>query len=264
MHSAHGPLCVVNMAARGCLHTRNRTKIPAKYRGAAQGLQALQGADLAISYSTAVDRHLAANRLDRRRIVPYFPTMGAKQLDEDPHRRRVVFAGRVVATKGADVLVRASREIEGEVVVCGDGPRLGEMQRLAERLGVSARVRFTGWLSGDDLARELAEASVVAVPSLWPEPFGLVGIEGFAAGRPAVGSATGGIGDWLEHGVSGLLVPPGDPAALARALNELLGDPQRRHEMGEAGRRTVADRFSTAAHLAALRDAYDAARASWA
>ena len=54
------------------------------------------------------------------------------------------------------------------------------------------------------------------MPSLWPEPFGLVGIEALAAGRPVVASATGGIGDWLEDGVGGLMVPPGDPGALAR------------------------------------------------
>ena len=61
------------------------------------------------------------------------------------------------------------------------------MRRLARRLRVDERVRFRGWLAPEELAREFADASVVVIPSLWPEPFGLVGIEGFAAGRPAVG-----------------------------------------------------------------------------
>jgi glycosyltransferase involved in cell wall biosynthesis len=122
---------------------------------------------------------------------------------------------------------------------------------------------FTGWLSPEELARELAEASVVVMPSLWPEPFGLVGIEALAAGRPVVASFTGGVGDWLEDGVNGLCVRPGDPAALARALNELLADPTRQQAMGAAGKRMVAGRFSAQHHLTSLLDAYRSARATW-
>jgi glycosyltransferase involved in cell wall biosynthesis len=101
------------------------------------------------------------------------------------------------------------------------------------------------------------------MPSLWPEPFGLVGIEAHAAGRPVVASATGGVADWLEDGISGLCVKPGDKGALAAALNELLADPQRQQTMGAAGRRTVAARFSRQQHVAALLDAYRSARATW-
>src|SRR5438034_10653049 len=118
------------------------------------------------------------------------------------------------------------------------------MRALAQRLGVAERVHFRGWLSASELAEELANASVVVVPSLWPEPFGLVGIEALAAGRPCVASATGGITDWLEHGVGGLCVPPGDVKALSAALNELLSDPARQRAMGLAGQRAVAKKFS--------------------
>jgi glycosyltransferase involved in cell wall biosynthesis len=137
------------------------------------------------------------------------------------------------------------------------------MRQLARRLDVQERVRFRGWLDADQLAQELADSSVVAMPSLWPEPFGLVGIEGFAAGRPAVASATGGIGDWLEHGVSGLCVPPGNARELARALEELLADPQRQRRMGLAGQQAVSARFTPERHLEALLDAYASARSSW-
>ena len=136
------------------------------------------------------------------------------------------------------------------------------MRRLARRLGIEERVHFRGWLAGEELARELAEASVVAVPSVWPEPFGLGGLEAFAAGRPVVASATGGIGDWLQDGVNGLAVAPGDVGDLARALDELLGDPDRQGQMGAAGREMAARRFSAERHVAALLDAYEAARAA--
>ena len=122
--------------------------------------------------------------------------------------------------------------------MCGEGVQAPKMRSLATRLGISHRVGFRGWLGPEELAREFAQAAVVAVPSLWPEPFGLVGIEGFAAGRPAVGSATGGIPEWLEHEVSGLTVPAGKARPLADALGQLLDDQPRRRAMGEAGRET--------------------------
>jgi glycosyltransferase involved in cell wall biosynthesis len=259
----HGPGCVPNLLARGCAHLRNPTRLPSMYRHATRGVDALTQADLAISYSTAVDRHLAANGLTRRAIVPYFPTLVPKQGTGHSDRRRVLFAGRIVPSKGVGVLIRAAREVEAEFVICGDGQRLDAMRRLAERLGVAQAVSFRGWLDPEQLAEELAIASLIAVPSVWPEPFGLVGIEGFAAGRPAIASATGGIADWLDDGVSGTLVAPGDARALARALDELLSDPERQSVMGAAGRTAAAARFSPERHLELLLDAYRRARSTW-
>jgi len=259
----HGPGCVFNMLARGCAHSRNVKSLPAQYRGAARRAQALRGADMLVSYSSAVDRHLAANGLQRRQVVPFPVTITPRPGVAPPGRRRVLFAGRVVKQKGVAVLIRAAREVDAEFVVCGDGRQLEAMRRLARRTGVERRVRFAGWLSAEDLARELAEASVVAMPALWPEPFGLVGIEALAAGRPVVASATGGVGDWLVDGVSGVYVRPGDAGELARALGELLDDPERRRAMGEAGRLDVQARFAPERHVAALLDAYARARGIW-
>ncbi len=257
---AHGPACFANMLGRGCAHTRHLKTLPRKYRNSLRGLRALQQADVAISYSTAVDRHLADNGISRRAIVPYFPTMGAAPGQGHAERRRIVFAGRIVAPKGVGVLLRAARRVEAEFRICGDGRELEAMRALARRLGLERRVTFTGWLDGPALARELAAASLVVMPSVWPEPFGLVPIEGFAAGRPAVASAAGGVGDWLEHGVNGFGVPPGDADALARALAELVADPERQQRMGEAGLRTVSERFSVERHLEALREVYAVVR----
>jgi glycosyltransferase involved in cell wall biosynthesis len=262
----HGPGCVPNLIARGCAHAGNRktmATMPRRYREVTRRLEALRRADLAVSYSSAVDRHLAANGITHRTIVPYFPTMAAKPGSGHDTRRRVVFAGRIVGSKGVDVLIRAARNVEAEFIICGEGRRLDDMRRLAEELGIGERVRFAGWLDADRLAEEFANASLVVIPSLWPEPFGLVGIEALAAGRPAVASSTGGIVDWLEHGVSGLCVPPGDELALARALNELLADPGMQQTMGAAGRRAVAERFSPETHVTALVKGYRGARSRW-
>jgi glycosyltransferase involved in cell wall biosynthesis len=293
---AHGPGCAVNMALRGCAHVRNPRPLPGAYRRAGRWLQALRAADLAVAYSGAVERHLAANGVARRTLVPLFATTPApvavqayandgpmpqgarvgsacgndtEQLstadgrESASGRPRVLFAGRIVKPKGLAVLIRAARELDAEIVVCGDGMQAEAMRQLARRLGVEDRVHFQGWLHDRALARELARAAVVAVPSLWPEPFGLVGIEALAAGRPVVASATGGVEEWLRDGVTGLAVAPGNAKQLARALRELLADPRRRQAMGVAGQRLVAERFSPGRHADALGEAYEIARASW-
>ncbi len=260
---AHGVGCIPRLLAPGCAHVRNPSPLPRAFRRATRALESLTRADLAISYSSTIDRHLAINGVQRRVIVPLFGTLTPVQGSGHERRRRVVFAGRVVRAKGADVLIRAARRVDAEFVICGEGFSLNAMRRLARRLGVDNRVSFRGWLGSDELARELAEASVVAIPSVWPEPFGLVGIEAFAAGRPVVASATGGIADWLTDGQSGLCVPPGDVTALARALEQLLADPAKQRAMGAAGKQTVKDRFSVEQHVAALGAAYESARARW-
>jgi glycosyltransferase involved in cell wall biosynthesis len=261
---AHGPGCVFNLLARGCAHTHNVKALPTRYRNAARRAHALAEADLVISYSSAVDRHLAANGLSRRRIVPLPVTITPTPRSVDANARRVVFAGRLVAQKGLAVLIRAAREVDAEFIVCGDGRQLQALRRLAKRSGVESRVQFKGWLPAEELAEELANASVVVVPSLWPEPFGLVGIEALSAGRPVIASATGGIEDWLEDGVSGVCVKPGDVNELAEALNALLADPRRQEVMGTAGRDSVNARFSPERHAAAVIDAYASARAALA
>ena len=261
---AHGPGCIPNLALRGCAHTSYPKTLPRKYVNATRGRAALRRADVAVSYSTATDRHLAENALQSRLIVPYFPTMPATVGSGHESRRRVVFAGRMVHSKGVTVLIEAAEQVpDAEFVVCGDGRELDSMRAYAEQRRLGERMRFTGWLDPAGLARELADASVVTVPSLWPEPFGLVGIEAFAAGRPAVASATGGIPDWLEHGKSGLAVPPGDAHALAAALAEVLADPERQREMGLAGRAHVERLYTPERHVQILLGGYETARARW-
>ena len=113
--------------------------------------------------------------------MPLFSTVPVVRGSGHEDRRRVVFAGRLVRPKGVGILIRAARDIDAELVICGTGRELEPLRRLASRLGLARRVSFVGWLSPEQLARELAEASIVAIPSLWPEPFGLVGIEALAS-----------------------------------------------------------------------------------
>ena len=180
---------------------------------------------------------------------------------------RVLFLGRMTDLKGGDLLVRAvaaaARRLDRSIalVMAGDGPQRLTWERLASNERVDAK--FPGWLDPTERQAALSRATVLAVPSVWPEPFGLVGLEAAAMGVPAVAFDTGGIRQWLRHGVSGLLVPPSSgPAGLADALVEIFRHPDRRAQLS-AGALAAARDMSVEAHLAALEQVlHRAARGS--
>lgn len=169
-----------------------------------------------------------------------------------PRSRAARRAGPVICTvarlepqKGVEFLIRAMPAVlqrlpAARLRIAGDGPLRGRLEALCHRLGVAARVEFLGWRQ--DVAAVLAEADLFCVPSLW-EGFGLTLVEAMAAGRAVVASRVDGIPEVVEDGVTGTLVPPADPAALAAALAGLLEDPDRLDRMGAAGRARAEQRF---------------------
>lgn len=203
------------------------------------------GADRYIAISEAVR---AASRGATRRPIEVVPTfIPDAVLDEDPGEERpaflpprdgyILFVGALGPHKGLDVLLAAYTAAglrdRAPLVVVGTG----------------RPDTPTHFPNGVTVARDIPHAAVMAawarcavgvVPSVWPEPFGQVALEAMARGRPVVASAVGGLRDAVVDGETGLLVPPGDPDALGRALRALLDDPARRARMGAAGRRRAA------------------------
>jgi len=174
----------------------------------------------------------------------------------------VVYVGRMLPRKDVRTIVRALALLandEGDdaphnvtlLLVGGETaqpdpvatPEIGELQRLAAELGVSERVTFVGKRQPDEL-RDYYSAGDVVVTTPWYEPFGLTPLEGMACGRPVIGSAVGGITYTVADGATGLLVPPRDPTALAAALRDLLTQPVRRMQMGQAARARVERDFT--------------------
>lgn len=174
-----------------------------------------------------------------------------------PGRRHLhVLAGRLAPHKGITVALRAARLLErGQtLVIAGDGPLAGQVAADARRPG--ARVIFVGWLDRVRLASLLARAVSLWLPSLWPEPFGISGLEALAASVPVAASATGGIVEWLEDGRVGHLVTPGNPVALARAANSIASSPGLAAIMGTRGRKMVEEKFAAERQVSKIYGIY--------
>jgi phosphatidylinositol alpha-1,6-mannosyltransferase len=183
-------------------------------------------------------------------------------------RPLVVFVGRLVADKGVDDLIEAVALLpEVQAAVVGTGQHLDAARRLAAERGVADRIEFVGWADPGDVPAWLAAADVVLAPSRigrdgWQEGQGLSIIEAMAQGRPVVATATGGIPETIEDGVSGVLVAPEDPPALARAVSALLADPEEAAAIGERARARVIQRFSRASSADRFAELYERVRRS--
>ncbi|MEU4574334.1 glycosyltransferase [Nonomuraea sp. ATR24] len=159
-------------------------------------------------------------------------------------RPLVLSIGRLVPRKGVDTVIAALRRLpDADLVIAGgraDDEEAVRLRDLAGRYGLADRVRVIGSVPREDVPALMRSADVlVAVP--WYEPFGMVPVEAMACGVPVVASAVGGHLDTVAG--AGLLVPPRRPRALARALRDVLDNPDRRRELGEAGARRARDRY---------------------
>ena len=180
---------------------------------------------------------LVFNGTDLRRFSP--PDNGARaDLPFGPH---MIFACRqLFPRKGIRFLLEAAAQLKSKfpdlkVVLAGDGFERPQLARLAADLGIGPDVTFLGWVANADLPPYYRAAALSVIPSL-EEGFGIPAAEAMGCEVAVVASDAGGLPEVVEHGVTGLVVPRGDACALAHAIGSLLGDPERRRAMGQAGR----------------------------
>jgi glycosyltransferase involved in cell wall biosynthesis len=179
---------------------------------------------------------------DRSSVPPYHAALVPTDRIHVPH---LIFAGRMDPLKGGEQLLRASARALADipaglrVTLAGDGPERLRWERIAREVSAQhdqMSIHFTGWLGPAGVARLLATADVLVLPSVWPEPFGLIGQEANRQGVPVVAYATGGIPEWLVDGVNGCLAPGNPPTVdgLAEALVRCLSDRPRHRAMRRA------------------------------
>ena len=216
-------------------------------------------ADLIIATCTDEVRELTAMGVDPTKVtvVPcgvdldlFRPATDS----EDGARRgalRLLCLGRLVERKGVETVLQALTLLpDAELVIAGGpppdrlstDPEAARLTGIAAELGVTGRVRLTGGLDHSAVPDQVRSADVV-VCTPWYEPFGIVPLEAAGCGRPVVGSAVGGLLDTIDDGITGLLVPPRDPGALAAVLLALRDDPDRRARLGRAARRRAEQRY---------------------
>jgi len=151
--------------------------------------------------------------------------------------------GRFVAKKGFDVLIEALRRLETSYRVCiaGDGPEAAALKDLARRRGLEECIEFPGWQ--DDVGAFFDSIDVFCLPSLH-EPFGIVLLEAMAQALPVIATDSEGPSEILHPGINGIIVPKGDPGALAAAIGRVLGNPDAAQSMGLKAHATVRENYS--------------------
>jgi glycosyltransferase involved in cell wall biosynthesis len=179
----------------------------------------------------------------------------------------ILHVARLVAVKGTRYLIRAcailaQRQPNLQLVIIGDGPLQPSLQRLANALGLAERVRFLGALPHAQVLAWMRQVAMLVLPSVRTaggrvEGLGMVLLEAAATGVPVVASRLGGIPEGVVDGQTGFLVPERDAAALARRMDDLLGDPATRRRMGNAARARVERRFDLLRQTEALESLYD-------
>lgn len=209
--------------------------------------------DLIVANSEAVRRSLLADGIKPVEVVLNgVPVESARRFLAP--RPFAVFAGRLVAEKGADVLLRAfalvvARIPKAKLLLVGDGPEFGRLKDLTAELKLNSAVSMPGFVPHAEVERACSAAWVQVVPSRWAEPFGKAAAEAMMRGTAVIASNAGGLSEIVQHEQTGMLVPPGDPSALAQAMLRLFSDRAWAERMGKAGREAAVMRLSEQAWI---------------
>jgi rhamnosyl/mannosyltransferase len=184
---------------------------------------------------------VVTSSVDPRRFGP--PPVGAA-----PHAPTILFVGLMRHYKGVDYLIRAMQHVpaEARLVLAGDGPKRGEWEALSNSVGLQERVTFLGRVPDADLPGLYQAADIFVLPATTrAEALGLVTVEAMLSGLPCIATEVGtGTSYLVQEGVSGFVVPPRSPEALAQAISRLLADPGLRAQMGQAGRERALREFT--------------------
>ena len=167
----------------------------------------------------------------------------------------ILFAGRLESYKGVHVLINAMSHLPPSITlkIAGTGPDTAKLKAIAKN---NPNVQFLGFVPGNDLWRLMAQASVVVVPSVWEEVYGLVALEALCYGTPVVVAKSGGLQEVVGDSGAGLIVPPNNPKALAKAISSILDDPELRAEMSKKAIKRAHSIGNPQEHLAKIMEVY--------
>lgn len=193
--------------------------------------------------------------------IHIFPPVEPFSIDvaADFSKNQLLYVGQLLRGKGLDCLLNALQKVKTDfkLKVLGDGPFLQECQKLTNDLGLDKKVEFHGFVPHDQMTQFYAKASCGVVPSVWPEPFGMVGLEFMKHSLPVVAFDSGGISDWLHDGENGYLVPHMDIAKMAERIDQLLSNKPFAKQMGKKGREIITKDFNFESHMNKMVSAFN-------
>lgn len=225
-------------------------------------------AQLIAPSAAALERFLAAGfPADHARVLPYYcPIEPLPSPRRPPARATILFLGRISAVKGYRYFIEAlgmlPTDVAGLMVGNFNADKRRQVEQLATDNGCADRLELRPWAGRDEITKLMSEATVLCFPSIWPETLGIVGLEAMACGVPVVASDLGGVREWLLPDENGLLAPPRDSRAIARAVAHVLDDRDRMQSMGARGIELIRTRFSPLQHVEELLSVYRTAAAS--
>jgi glycosyltransferase involved in cell wall biosynthesis len=252
-----GAMCVVNAYMRRC----NSRRPGAVVSGLTRTLANRRAIETVARFmvhgpymrGTLIDGGIPREKI---RIVPSLPRPVFKPGGPMAPEPTLLFAGRLTEEKGVQVLLDVLPSLTGvRLIVAGEGHFRGPLERRVANLGLGDRVLFVGRKGGEELAELYRQSWALVMPSLWPEPFGLGGLEAMASGRAVIAFDSGDIGSWLTDGLTGRLVPWNDRLKLAEAVHEICR-PGVAAAFGQAGRNEFEERFSDARHIELIDAVY--------
>ncbi|MEZ4825550.1 MAG: glycosyltransferase family 4 protein [Bacteroidia bacterium] len=208
---------------------------------------------------------LAGIPKEKVEVNPYFtPVVEADNLRPAPQVLRLLFLGRLIRHKGPHLMLKAVIPLlrqRPEIVleIAGDGPEEPLLRQMAAEAGVETQVHFRGWQNRQAVEKLLTQATVVIFPSIYPEAFGISGIEAMMYAKPVVAFDVGGVSSWLDHEETGFIAPAGDWATMGTQIQQLVAQPTLRAAMASRARERALTRFTPEIHLRRLRATYEKA-----
>lgn len=241
------------------------------YQRQSRQLDLLRRCDAVITHAGQMHREYLAQGIskDRLFVLPHFvePPISAESLPRNNDAIHLIYIGRFDLLKGGHLLFEALPELEATLKrpillrMLGSGPAADEWKNLSQKVSSQTiRVEFPGWVDRAQKDASLANSDLLVVPSIWPEPFGQVGLEAAQLGVPGISFDLGGIHAWLKDGINGYCAPanPATSDGLAAAMAKALENPAHYAKL-RVGAKEVAAQFTFEKHLLALTNVFSTA-----
>jgi len=194
-------------------------------------------------------------------LNPYFTPIVEPTNSSENSEKRLLFIGRLVSSKGPHIMIEALEELlknNSDIFldIVGDGLMRGDFETLVKKLGLSEKVIFHGWKSQSEIDQFIRNSYLVLFPSVYPEAFGIVGIEAMMRNKAVVAFDVGGVSTWLKDGENGFLVPNKDKKGFSEKVKILIEDDELKNQMSFKARLMVMESFTPEVHMSKLIETY--------